>query len=51
MVDSHQVKNGCVEVMDMNGILDRVPSKLIGGAVGNPALDAPRRKITFRLFR
>src|SRR5262249_50834025 len=48
VIEAEQVQDGCVQVVDVDLVLDGGVAELVGGAVYLPALDAaagqPRRK-------
>jgi hypothetical protein len=44
MVDTHEMQNRCMEVVNVDAILDRVPPEVVGGAVRHPALNSAAGK-------
>src|SRR6202035_4565828 len=40
VVDAHQIEDSCVDIVDMCRFVDDLPAEVVGGAVGDAALDA-----------
>ena len=40
VVDTHEVEDGGVDIVDVDGLVDDLPAEVVGGAVGHAALDA-----------
>ena len=44
MIEAQQVKQGCVEIVDVNSVLHRVKAELVAFAQRDPGLDAATRQ-------
>ena len=44
VIDSHEVENGRVEVVDVDFVLHGGEAKFVGGAVGHASFDSPSGK-------